>query len=78
MDPEVMDFYDEAVVRLMMEKYGFRPVEALALFLGSRTYRMLADPKMALWQFGPAGVFDMWESERVTGTPLNSPYLRTT
>jgi len=77
MDPEVMDFYDEEVVRLMTEKYGYTPEEALPLFLNSQTYRMLADPKMEMWQFGPAGIFDMWESERTTGRPQNSAYLRT-
>lgn len=76
MDPEIMDFYDECVVRLISEKYGFTPAEALPLFLSSRTYRMLADPKKEMWQFGPPGIFDMWESERVTGSPLNSPYLK--
>ncbi|MGN0854609.1 MAG: hypothetical protein ACI4R9_03695 [Kiritimatiellia bacterium] len=76
MDPEVMDFYDENVTRMIAEKYGYTPAEALPLFLSSRTYRMLADPKMEMWQFGPPGIFDMWESERVTGTPLNSPYLK--
>jgi len=76
MDPEIMDFYDENVVRLISEKYGFAPVEALSMFLSSRTYRMLSDPKMEMWQFGPAGIFDMWESERITGTPLNSSYLK--
>jgi len=76
MDPEIMDFYDENVVRLISEKYGYAPSEALPLFLSSRTYRMLADPKMEMWQFGPLGIFDMWERERETGTPLNSPYLK--
>jgi len=75
MDPEIMDFYDESVVKLIAEKYGYTPAEALPLFLSSRTYRMLADPKMEMWQFGPPGIFDMWESERETGSPLNSPYL---
>ena len=76
MDPEIMDFYDESVVKLIVEKYGFTPAEALPLFLSSRTYRMLVDPKMEMWQFGPPGIFAIWESERVTGSPLNSPYLK--
>ena len=38
---------------------------------------MLVDPAMAMWEFGPAGVFDMWESERIAGSPRRSAYLRT-
>lgn len=75
-DPEMLDYYDEEVVRRIVEKYGFAPMEALFLFLNSQTYRMLANPAMEMWQFGPGGIFDMWESERVTGSPQRSSYLR--
>lgn len=77
-DPEMLDYYDEEVVRRIVEKYGYAPTEALSLFLNSKTYRMLANPAMEMWQFGPAGIFDIWESERVTGTPQGSAYLRMT
>lgn len=77
MDPEIMDFYDEEVVKLISDKYGVAPEEALPMFLRSRTYRMLSDPKMEMWQFGPPGIFSIWECERETGSPLNSDYLRT-
>ena len=33
-------------------------------------------PEMAMTQFGPGGIFDIWESERITGDPLRSDYLR--
>jgi len=77
MDPEVMDYYDEEVVKLIAEKYGIDHAEALPMFLRSRTYRMLSDPRMEMWQFGPPGIFDIWDSEHRTGSPLNSDYLRT-
>lgn len=73
---DVLDYYDEEVVRRIVEKYGYSEQEALALFLSSRTYRMLADYDMAMWQFGPEGLFNIWESEKVTGSPLRSAYLR--
>lgn len=75
-DPEVLDYYDEEVVRLIVEKYGFDAKDALADFLNSQTYRMLANPAMEMWQFGPIGIFNIWESEKVTGTPQRSAYLR--
>lgn len=73
---DVLDYYDEEVVCRIVEKYGYGEQEALALFLSSRTYRMLADYDMAMWQFGPEGLFNIWESEKVTGSPLRSAYLR--
>ena len=44
-----------------------------SVFFNSQTYRMLANPAMEMWQFGPMGIFDMWESEKVTGTPRFRP-----
>lgn len=49
---------------------------ALKLFLKSQTYQMLTDINLEMWGFSPIGIFDMWESEQVTGTPQNSLYLR--
>ena len=73
---DMLDYYDEEVVRLIIEKYGYGEREALGMFLESQTYRMLADPAMEMWQFGPEGIFNIWESERITGSPKNSAYLR--
>ena len=74
--PEMLDYYDEEVVRRIVEKYGYDEREALELFLSSKTYQMMANPDMAMWQFGPGGIFNIWESERITGSPLRSDYLR--
>ena len=76
LSPDVLDYYDEEVVRRIVEKHGFGEREALALFLRSKTYRMLVDPEMVMTQFGPGGIFYIWESERITGDPLRSDYLR--
>jgi hypothetical protein len=73
---DVLDYYDEEVVRRIIEKYGYSERDALEQFIGSQTYRMLANPAMAMWQFGPEGLFNIWESEKVTGSPKNSAYLR--
>lgn len=73
---DVLDYYDEEVVRRIIEKYGYGERDAFEQFIGSQTYRMLADPAMEMWQFGPEGLFNIWESEKVTGSPKNSAYLR--
>ena len=74
--PEVLDYYDEEVVRRIVEKYGYGEREALELFLSSKTYQMMANPEMEMWQFGPGGIFNILESERITGSPQRSAYIR--
>ena len=73
---DVLDYYDAEVVRRIIEKYGYGERNAFEQFIGSQTYRMLANPAMEMWQFGPEGLFNIWESEKVTGSPKNSAYLR--
>ena len=73
---DMLDYYDEEVVRRIIEKYGYGEREALGLFLASKTYHMLANPAMEMWQCGPEGIFNIWESEKITGDPRNSAYLR--
>ncbi len=75
-DAEILDFYDVELVRRIVEKYGYDEKEAYSQFLNSQTYRMLANQEMGMCQFGPDGIFDIWESEKVTGTPQSSAYLR--
>lgn len=45
-------------------------------FIFSKTYKMLSDSELEMWDFSPFGIFDMWEAEQVTGDPRNSLYLR--
>ena len=76
-DSEILDFYDTEVIGRIVEKYGYEEKEAGALFLSSKTYLKLANPELEMWRFGPEGIFDMWENERITGSPLSSVYMRT-
>lgn len=41
-----------------------------------KTYQMLADISLEMWNFSPNAIFDMFESEIVTGKPQNSFYLQ--
>lgn len=34
------------------------------------------DAEQRIYTMSPRIVFDMWESEQITGTPRNSQYLR--
>lgn len=73
---EILDFYDQEIVKLISEKYGFEQMAALRKFLNSETYKMLSNSELEMWDFAPAAIFDMWESEQITGEPRNSLYLR--
>ena len=68
--------YDKEVVVMICNKYGYEPQVALRKFITSETYQALRNPKLAMWEFSPLGIFDMWESEQVTGNFRNSLYIR--
>ena len=72
----VLDHYDRQVVSLIVEKYGLPPMEAVREFVTSRSHELLEDPENGLWSFPPYALFDMWEAEKVTGTPSSSSFVR--
>ena len=71
-----LDFFDRQVVSLIIEKYGIEEKDAIKKFLNSETYQMLMDAETEVYKMSPRIVFDMWESENVTGSPRNSQYIR--
>lgn len=75
-DARTIDFFDRHVSHMIIEKYGFDEMKAIRLFIESETYQMLIDPELEVYKMSPRIVFDMWETERVTGDPRNSQYLR--
>lgn len=74
--PYILQFYDNEVSLLISNKYGYPIMDSYRKFLFSKTYQMLCNPELEMWEFSPAGIFDMWEAELVTGEPRNSLYLR--
>lgn len=71
-----MDFFDRQVVRQIIKKYGINEMGAIRKFIESETYQMLANSELEIYKMSPSIVFDMWESEQITGNPRNSQYLR--
>lgn len=71
-----IDFFDRHVIRMIIDKYGFEEMEAIRGFLESQTYRMLIDKDLEIYTMSPRIVFDMWESEKITGDSRNSQYIR--
>lgn len=74
--PSILQTYDTEVSHLISENRGISEMDALRIFLSSKTHEMLSDDEMKLWYFSPLAVYDMWESEEATGDPGNSLYLR--
>ena len=64
------------VVKMMIEKYNYNEMQAYRIFVNSDTYKMLSNIELKMWEFGAPAIFDMWENEMITGTNLNSGYLR--
>lgn len=71
-----MVFFDKNVVEQIIEKYGIREMDAIRKFIESETYDMLTDSELEIYKMSPCIIFDMWESEQVTGDPRTSQYIR--
>ncbi len=71
-----LDFYDRQVSQLIIDKYGMNDKEAVRNFIESETYQMLLDTELEVYKLSPYVIFDMWESEKITGDPRNSRYIR--
>lgn len=76
LDSEELFLYDREIVKLINEKYNISFMEAFKKFIDSKTYKMLENKELAMNYFSTLAIFDMWEAEIVTGSPLNSVYLR--
>lgn len=72
----VMDYYDREVIEKIIDKYNFKPMDAVRSFLTSKTHRMLQDVEYGMLEFAVADIFEMWEAEMITGNPANSIPLR--
>lgn len=51
-------------------------MDAYKKFMFSKTYEMLSNPELQMWDFSCFGIFDVWEAEQKTGDPRDSIYIR--
>lgn len=65
----------EKILQKIAEQNSIPPLEAMDIFYHSKTYEMLTDPELYLWDFSDKAIFDIWLSEQKTGNPRNSVYL---
>lgn len=73
---DVVKYYDVTIVNLINEKYEIPHMKAFIEFVNSKTYKMLENIDLKMYEFSPLAIFDMWENEKITGTPQTSVYLR--
>ena len=76
LEPEIVDYYDREVVKMIAEKYGYSLMDALRQFVISRTHEMLENAETGMTTFGAGAVFEIWETEKITGDPRQSVYIR--
>ena len=76
LNAEIIDYYNLEVVRMIMEKYGYPELEAIKLFILSKTHELLEDADCGMTSFGAGAVLEIWEAEKITGDPRNSVYIR--
>lgn len=76
LEPATIDYYNEEVVKMIAEKYGYSLMDALRKFVCSKTHEMLEDEECGLTSYGAGAILEIWEAEKVTGSPSNSIYIR--
>ncbi|MCI8893898.1 MAG: hypothetical protein HFI42_04420 [Lachnospiraceae bacterium] len=76
LEPEIIDYYNSEVIQMIVEKYGYSPMEALRAFILSQTHEMLEDEACGFTSFGAGAILEIWEAEKITGDPRNSVYIR--
>ena len=76
LDPDIIEYYDSEVVMMIVEKYGFSPMEALKEFVVSKTHVMLENEECGMTEFGAGALFEIWEFEKINGDRRKSVYIR--
>lgn len=71
-----LDYCDRNVTESIMKKYNLSCMEAFRKYIYSKTYRMVSNFQLRMWEFAPDVIFDMWECEQQTGEPRNSIYIK--
>ncbi len=76
LEPEIIDYYNIEVAKMILAKYGMSPMEALRAFVCSQTHNMLENSELGMTDFGAEALFEIWECEKNTGNPRNSIYIK--
>ena len=72
----ILKSYDVTIVNLINEKYEISYMKAFIEFVNSKTYKMLKNIDLKMYEFSPLAIFNMRENEKITSTPQTFVYLR--
>ena len=75
-EPEMIDYYNNEVVMMIVEKYGLSEMEAFKAFVNSKTHEMLENENCGMTDFGAKAIFEIWECEKIASDPRHSVYIR--
>ena len=75
LDPETIDYYNSEIVPMIAEKYGYSQMDALRVFVSSKTHEMLENEDCGLTTFGAGAVGELWGPDMVTGEPRPAVYF---
>ena len=54
--PLILDYYDREVSQMICQKYGYSAMDAYKKFMFSKTYEMLCNPELQMWDFSCFGI----------------------
>ncbi len=65
----------EKIVQMIALGNTITVLEAIDQFYHSKTYEMLINPELYLWDFSDKEIYDVWLCEQRTGNPRASVYI---
>ena len=63
------------IVQSIMQYYDIDEYKAISEFYHSQTYALLADYSTKIWWYSVPAIFEIYKTEKKSGTVLNSPYI---
>jgi hypothetical protein len=63
------------VIQLIMQCYNTGEYDSIVDFYNSKTYELLSDCNTKLWWCSIYAIFEIFKTEKETGSVLNSPYI---
>ena len=63
------------ITQLIMQSYNINERNAITDFYNSATYKLLSDYNTRLWWYSVYAIFEVYKTEKETGSVLNSQYI---
>ena len=64
-----------SIAQLIMQHYNIGEYNAIAEFYRSATYGLLANYDTKIWWYSVPAIFEIYKTERKTGSVFNSLYI---